>query len=82
VLCAPPRIARRASSAVAVLALLLGIIAVGAPLGDVGGPIAAADAVADAGSSLDAREVLGWATSAALAAALLGAAALVDRRVP
>lgn len=81
VLCSPPRIVRRASSAAAVLALLLVLLVVAGPLGDVGGPLAAAEALDRAAAGdITAAELIACGSCALLFAMLLLASAALDRR--
>ena len=75
VLFAPPRVARRATAAAAVIAALLLLVAVSSMLGPAGGPVAFAQAEADAASGAVTGAVfLGCLSCLALAAAVLAAA--------
>ncbi len=81
VLCSPPRIVRAASGAAAVLAGLLLLIAVARPFGDLGGPMATADALNRApDGEITAAELSAYASCVMLFALLLLASARVDRR--
>jgi hypothetical protein len=72
VLFAPPRLARRASAVAAVMASLLAMVAVSAPLGAVGGPPAVATALTDARlHTISARELIGCVSCLVLATALM-----------
>jgi hypothetical protein len=73
VLYAPPRLTRRATAIAAVLATLLALIAVETVLGPVGGPVAVAQALSDAG----ARPLDGAVLLACLSCLVLAAAAIV-----
>ena len=80
VLCAPPRVGRRANSAAAAIAMMLALVALSGPLGHLAGPIAAADALSSApAGTITGRELLTWAASLALTALLLTASAVLDR---
>lgn len=80
VLCAPPRILRPAASAAAALGGLLTLVVFAAPLGKLGGPLAAAAANSDApAGDLTGSELIGWTSSALLCAATILAAAAADR---
>jgi hypothetical protein len=71
VLFAPPRLARRASAAAAVMASLLAIVAVSRPLGALGGPAAVAGALTDARlHTITTRELIACASCLLLATAL------------
>lgn len=79
-LCAPPRARRRANSAAAAITLMLVLVALSGPLGRLGGPVAAADALSSApAGTITGRELLAWAASLTLAALLLTASAALDR---
>jgi hypothetical protein len=75
ILFAPPRLARRASAIAAVLATLLGLVAIARPLGGLGGPPAVADALSDAAAgTVTGAELLACASCAALATLALAVA--------
>jgi hypothetical protein len=75
----PPRIVRRATSAAAVLAVLIALVAMPA----VAGPGAVARAMTDARpGAVDGSEALAWASCLALAAAALAASRWWTRRRP
>jgi hypothetical protein len=74
VLFAPPRLARRASAAAAVMGSLLALVAVSGPLGAVGGPAAVAAALTDARlHTITGRELVACASCLVLATALTAA---------
>jgi hypothetical protein len=73
VLYAPPRLTRRATAVAAVLATLLALVAVETVLGPIGGPVAVAQALSDAG----AHPVDGAVLVACVSCLVLAAAAIV-----
>lgn len=78
---APPRVTRRATAFAGVLGTLLVLVAVSEPLGDVGGPVALAQALADARpGAVTGRELLGGLSCLALAAAAASGAREWARR--
>jgi hypothetical protein len=75
----PPRIVRRATSAAAVMAVLIALVAMPA----VAGPAAVAQAMTDARpGAVEGPEALAWASCLALAAAVLALAQWWTRRRP
>jgi hypothetical protein len=75
VLFAPPRLTRRATAVAAVLAALLGLVAVSTVLGPVGGPVAMARAMTDArAGTVGGGVLLAGASCLALAGATVAGA--------
>jgi hypothetical protein len=81
VLFSPPRLTRRATAVAAVMAALLALVAISAPLGRAGGPVAVARALTDAPrGTVDGAELVACLSCLALAALTLTAASRWARR--